>query len=45
MAMKLRDNKWGYDLDKDNPFRIFRVLLQIADESIGAENVLDLSRG
>ena len=45
MAMKLRDNKWGYDLDKDNPFRIFRVLRQIADESIGAENVLDLSRG
>lgn len=43
--MKLRDNKWGFDLNLDNPFRIFRVLRQIADDSIGVENVVDLSRG
>ena len=43
--MKLRDNKWGFDLNLDNPFRIFRVLREIADESIGVENVVDLSRG
>lgn len=29
----------------DNPFRIFRVLRQIADDSVGVENVSDLSRG
>lgn len=43
--MKLRDNKWGYDLSLDNPFRIFRLLRQVADESIGVSNVVDLSRG
>ncbi len=43
--MKLRDNKWGYDLNEDNPFRIFRVLRDLADESVGEENVVDLSRG
>lgn len=43
--MKLRNNKWGFDLVKDNPFRIFRVLRHIADESVGTENVVDLSRG
>lgn len=43
--MKLRDNKWGYDLNLDNPFRIFRVLRDIAIESVGEENVVDLSRG
>lgn len=43
--MKLRDNKWGYDLKEDNPFRIFRVLRDVADESVGEENVVDLSRG
>ncbi len=43
--MKLRDNKWGFDLSLDNPFRIFRVLRQIADDSVGVENVSDLSRG
>lgn len=43
--MKLRDNKWGFDLNLDNPFRIFRVLRHIADESVGVENVVDLSRG
>lgn len=43
--MKLRDNKWGFDINLDNPFRIFRVLRNIADESVGSENVVDLSRG
>ncbi|MBT4917295.1 pyridoxal phosphate-dependent aminotransferase [Candidatus Peregrinibacteria bacterium] len=43
--MKLRDNKWGYDLKEDNPFRIFRVLREIADENVGESNVVDLSRG
>ncbi|MFH1218369.1 MAG: pyridoxal phosphate-dependent aminotransferase [Candidatus Peregrinibacteria bacterium] len=43
--MKLRDNKWGFDLNKDNPFRIFRYLREIADEAVGEENVVDLSRG
>lgn len=43
--MKLRENKWGYDLALDNPFRIFRVLRNIAIESVGEENVIDLSRG
>lgn len=45
MAIRLTDNKWGYDLAKDNPFRIFRLLREIADESVGVENVVDLSRG
>ncbi len=43
--MKLRDNKWGFDLALDNPFRIFRLLRKIADDSVGVENVVDLSRG
>lgn len=43
--MKLTDNQWGFDLKKDNPFRIFRLLREVADESIGVENVVDLSRG
>lgn len=43
--MKLRDNKWGFDLSLDNPFRIFRVLRHIADQAVGVENVVDLSRG
>ncbi|NIA01980.1 MAG: aminotransferase class I/II-fold pyridoxal phosphate-dependent enzyme [Nitrospirae bacterium] len=43
--MKLRDNKWGFDLKDDNPFRIFRYLRAIADEKLGEENVVDLSRG
>ena len=43
--MKLRDNKWGFDLKEDNPFRIFRVLRHIAIEKIGEEGILDLSRG
>jgi aspartate/methionine/tyrosine aminotransferase len=43
--MKLRDNKWGFDIAFDNPFRIFRLLREVADEHVGVENVVDLSRG
>lgn len=43
--MKLRDNQWGYDIALDNPFRIFRVLAKIALDSVGENNVVDLSRG
>ena len=42
MAMKLRDNEWGYDLKLDNPFRIFRLLREVADESVGVTNVVVL---
>ncbi|MFC1616489.1 aminotransferase class I/II-fold pyridoxal phosphate-dependent enzyme [Patescibacteria group bacterium] len=43
--MKLRDNKWGFDISKDNPFKIFRYLREIADKSVGEKEVVDLSRG
>jgi len=43
--LKLRDNKWGFDIALDNPFKIFRVLRSIADEAVGEENAVDLSRG
>ncbi len=45
MTLKLRDNKWGFDLNLDNPFKIFRVLRAIAVEKIGEMNIVDLSRG
>lgn len=45
MATKLTDNKWGFDLDTDNPFLIFRYLREVAIEKVGIQNVLDLSRG
>lgn len=41
----LRDNKWGFDLSVDNPFWIFPLLRKIAIESVGEEQVVDLSRG
>lgn len=41
----LRDNKWGFDLSLDNPFWIFPLLRKIAIESVGEEQVVDLSRG
>jgi len=43
--LKLRDNKWGFDIALDNPFKIFRVLRAIANEAVGEENAVDLSRG
>ncbi len=42
---KLRDNEWGFDVALDNPFKIFRVLRNVAIDSVGVENVIDLSRG
>jgi aspartate/methionine/tyrosine aminotransferase len=41
----LTDNQYGFDLSKDNPFVIFRLLAEIAKDKVGIENVLDLSRG
>lgn len=43
--MKLYDNEWGFSVDHSNPFRVFPLLQKIARESVGAENVIDLSRG
>ena len=43
--MKLRDNKWGYDINLDNPFLLFRILRDEAIAMNGEENVVDLSRG
>ncbi|MBU1151437.1 pyridoxal phosphate-dependent aminotransferase, partial [Patescibacteria group bacterium] len=34
-----------FDINLDNPFRIFRVLREIAIEQNGEENIVDLSRG
>jgi len=45
MPVKLTDNEWGFDLETDNPFMIFRYLREIAIEKVGIQNVLDLSRG
>lgn len=41
----LTDNEYGFDISKDNPFLIFRILQQHAKESVGEGNVIDLSRG
>lgn len=43
--MALIDNEFGFDLAKDNPFVIFRLLAKIAHEKVGVDKVLDLSRG
>ncbi len=43
--MKLRDNAFGFDINLDNPFRIFRYLRHIAQGKVGEENIVDLSRG
>lgn len=45
MPVKLTDNKWGFDLETDNPFMIFRYLREIAIEEVGIQNIYDLSRG
>lgn len=40
------DNQWGYDIKTTNPFWIALYnLREVAKESVGEENVLDLSRG
>ncbi|MBU0981864.1 pyridoxal phosphate-dependent aminotransferase [Patescibacteria group bacterium] len=43
--MKLYDNQWGFSVEYNNPFQIFRLLQNIARESVGADQVIDLSRG
>lgn len=45
MALRLTDNQWGFSVASNNPFRIFRVLQEIARENVGEENMIDLSRG
>lgn len=41
----LTDNEYGFDISKDNPFLIFRILQHYAKESVGEGNYIDLSRG
>lgn len=43
--MALTQNEYGFDLKVDNPFLIFRVLAKVAQEKVGVDKVLDLSRG
>lgn len=45
MTLRLADNPWGFSVVENNPFRIFRLLQPIAHESVGADHVIDLSRG
>jgi len=45
MSLPLTKNEYGFDINIDNPFVIFRYLNKIAVEKVGIENVLDLSRG
>ena len=34
--MKLYDNKWGFSIENNNPFKIFRLLQDVAKEHVGA---------
>lgn len=43
--MKLFDNKWGFSVEHNNPFRIFRILQEIAKTHVGEDRMIDLSRG
>ncbi|MBI4127229.1 pyridoxal phosphate-dependent aminotransferase [Candidatus Peregrinibacteria bacterium] len=43
--MKLYDNKWGFSIEHNNPFRVFRLLQEVAKENMGADKMIDLSRG
>ncbi len=43
--MKLYDNKWGFSIENNNPFKIFRLLQDVAKEHVGAGEMIDLSRG
>lgn len=45
MSQRLTSNQWGFSVEKDNPFAIFRKLQEVARDSVGAANVIDLSRG
>lgn len=43
--MKLYDNEWGFSVDHSNPFRVFPLLQDIAKEHVGADSMIDISRG
>lgn len=43
--MKLYDNKWGFSIEHNSPFRIFRLLQEVAKKHVGADKMIDLSRG
>jgi len=45
MIKKLVDNEYGFSVSDNNPFQVFPYLQKIALESLGPDNVLDLSRG
>lgn len=45
MAIRLADNQWGFSVAGNNPFRIFRILQDLARENAGESNIIDLSRG
>jgi len=45
MSQRLTSNQWGFSVEHDNPFAIFRKLQEVAEQSVGAANVIDLSRG
>jgi aspartate/methionine/tyrosine aminotransferase len=45
MSHNLTQNEWGFSVLNDNPFAIFRFLQKIAKESVGEDNIIDLSRG
>ncbi len=45
MTLRLADNSWGFSVENNNPFRIFRVLQAVAKEHVGEEKMIDLSRG
>ncbi len=32
MTLRLADNSWGFSVENNNPFRIFRVLQAVAKE-------------
>jgi hypothetical protein len=43
--LQLTANEYGFDINIDNPFVVFRYLNQIAVKKVGVEKVLDMSRG
>jgi len=45
VAQKLADNEWGFDVRQNNPFQIFRLLQVVAEDSVGKDAMIDLSRG
>ena len=37
MTLRLADNEWGFSIAENNPFRIFRVLQEVARKSVGED--------